>query len=126
MDTSVWSLAFRRGGPASDPAVGKLTQLFTEGPEPLLPGIVLQEILQGLPEASVARVRERLAAVDLAVPDRATHERAAALRRLGRERGLTLGTVDCLIAALALESGALLTTDRDFTLLADHVPLRLW
>ena len=56
--------------------------------------------------------------------DRQTFESAALLYRRARQMGLTIRkSTDCLIAALALENGALLVhNDRDFIALAKAVP----
>lgn len=56
--------------------------------------------------------------------DHHTFESAALLYRRARGMGLTICTsTDCLIAALALENGALLVhNDRDFIALARAVP----
>lgn len=126
VDTSVWSLALRKGGPADHPAVRRLEDLLDDGPEPVLCGLVLQEVLQGLPAASAEQVLRRLEPFTLLEPTRATYGEAADLRRRCRAVGVAIGTVDCLIAALAIgHRAALLTTDADFERLARHAPLVL-
>jgi len=61
------------------------------------------------------------------VPDREDHVQAAELRNSCRRRGLAIGTIDALLAALCLRQELLLlSTDHDFVRVADLVPLRLW
>jgi len=52
---------------------------------------------------------------------------AAGLRTTCRQGGVQIGTIDALIAQLAIHHGlTLLTTDQDFAHAAKHRPLRLW
>jgi hypothetical protein len=55
VDTSVWSLAFRRDAPVSGPEVLTLRAAFDGGDAIVTTGLVLQELLQGL----LARVPAR-------------------------------------------------------------------
>ena len=47
VDTSVWSLAFRRDSPSSAIEVRALTRMIEAGEAILTTGLVLQELLQG-------------------------------------------------------------------------------
>ncbi len=47
VDTSVWSLAFRRDSPAEVPEVRRLRDALLEGEAVHTTGLVLQELLQG-------------------------------------------------------------------------------
>ena len=128
VDTSVWSLAWRRDVAAPVPEVDALHAALASGEIVVATGLVLQELLQGFsgPRAGSAIV-ERFAALPLVQPDRDDHVEAAALRNACRRRGVQLGTVDALLARLCVRHDlTLLTTDRDFALAARHVPLRLW
>jgi predicted nucleic acid-binding protein len=61
VDTSVWSLAFRKAGPADHPTVKKLARLLEDGEELFLAGVILQEILQAFrSEVTVRRVERYL------------------------------------------------------------------
>ena len=127
MDTSVWSLAFRRDAPPSDPAVARLTAALRGGEDLCTTGIVLQELLQGFrgPKAREAIV-ERFASLPLLVPTREDHIEAAALRNRCRRKGVQVGTTDALIARLCLHHElGLLTKDQDFFHVARIEPLRL-
>jgi predicted nucleic acid-binding protein len=127
VDTSVWSLALRRRQVSADPAAGKLRQLIEGEDTVLLTGIVLQELLQGLRAAKDAKMlAEQLAQFPFLEPSREDHRAAAELFNLCRRRGIQAGTVDVLIATLAMRGGChLLTTDRDFAAIARVSPLRL-
>ena len=54
VDTSVWSLALRRGGPAEHPAVSKLHRYLDTGEDLFLTVLILQEILQAFRSEKVA------------------------------------------------------------------------
>jgi predicted nucleic acid-binding protein len=47
VDTSVWSLAFRRDGDSAVPEVGALRQALQGGEILVTTGLILQELLQG-------------------------------------------------------------------------------
>jgi predicted nucleic acid-binding protein len=128
VDTSVWSLALRRDVTSSEQAVERLRQALETGEGVFTTGLVLQELLQGFggPKARDAIV-ERFSALPLLVPDRADHTEAADLRNACRRQGVQVGTIDALLAQLCRRHDlVMLTTDRDFELMAPHVDLRLW
>ena len=128
VDTSVWSLALRRDARADEPAVERLRQALELGEGVFTTGLVLQELLQGFggPKARDSLI-ERFGALPLLVPDRADHIEAAELRNACRRNGMQVGTIDALLAQLCLRHElVMLTTDRDFVLMARHVDLRLW
>ena len=128
VDTSVWSLAFRRDAPASSVEVLALRQALEGDDTIVTTGVILQELLQGF---LVPRARkdiiERFSALPLLVPDRQNHIAAAELRNKCRREGVQIGTIDALLAQLCIRhSLTLLTTDQDFVHVAEHFPLRLW
>jgi predicted nucleic acid-binding protein len=128
VDTSVWSLAFRRDSPEASPHVSALEEALTRGDAVLTSGLVLQELLQGFagPKAR-AQILDRFTAVPLLVPDRDDHIEAAALRNACRRAGVQVGTIDALIAELCVRhSLTLLSADQDFENIACHTPLKLW
>jgi predicted nucleic acid-binding protein len=128
VDTSVWSLAFRRDAVPAIPEVRALRAALDTGEAVVTTGLVLQELLQGFTGPRAAReLVQRFAALPLVIPDRQDHIDAAALRNTCRRAGVQLGTVDALLAQLCLRHElTLLTTDRDFALAAKHCPLRVW
>jgi predicted nucleic acid-binding protein len=128
IDTSVWSLALRRDVTPPEPTVERLRQALETGEGVFTTGLVLQELLQGFhgPKARDAIV-ERFTALPLLVPDRVDHVEAADLRNACRHNGVQVGTIDALLAQLCRRHDlVMLTTDRDFELMATHVDLRLW
>lgn len=130
VDTSVWSLAFRRSQfGSSEPGEARvLRELIRGGQEILVPGTVLQEILSGLKEGSqFERLREILADFPIILATEQTHVEAAQIANACQSKGVAVSTVDCLIAAMAIEWNArIFTTDRDFFSMADHCPLSLY
>jgi predicted nucleic acid-binding protein len=128
VDTSVWSLAFRRDADSSAPQVAVLRAALGGGESIVTTGLILQELLQGFtgPRARKELV-QRFAALPLLAPDRQDYIDAADLRNLCRRAGVQIGTIDALLAQLCIRYDlALLTTDRDFTLTAKHCALRVW
>jgi predicted nucleic acid-binding protein len=128
VDTSVWSLAFRRDmpSPASEPR--ELVRAIEAGEELLTTGLVLQELLQGFSGPRDRRqILDRFAALPLLVPDRRDHVEAAELKNKCRRRGIQIGTIDALLAQLCLRYDlTMLTTDKDFRDIAGHCALKLW
>jgi predicted nucleic acid-binding protein len=128
VDTSVWSLAFRRDAPSQSDHVRELVRALQSGEIILTTGLVLQELLQGFsgPRGRQAIV-DRFAALPLLVPDRQDHVGAADLRNHCRRRGIQIGTIDALLAQLCIRhDSTMLTADRDFQGIARHSRLRLW
>jgi predicted nucleic acid-binding protein len=117
VDTSVWSHALRRDGPASAPQVAALVKAIQSGEPILTTGLLLQELLQGFsgPKAR-QQILDRFSALPLLVPDRADHVEAAALRNTCRRHGIQIGTIDALLAQLCIRHGLLmLSSDRGFS-----------
>jgi predicted nucleic acid-binding protein len=128
VDTSVWSLAFRRDAPPAVPEVRALRRALESGQEIAVAGLVLQELLQGFsgPRAR-DRVIQRFLALPFVSPDRQDHIAAADLRNRCRRYGVQVGTIDAILAQLCLRYDlTLLTADKDFQRIATHAPLRVW
>jgi predicted nucleic acid-binding protein len=128
VDTSVWSLAFRRDKPSTAPEVRALRNAL-EGAETIVStGLVLQELLQGFSGPRARKdIIERFMALPLLTPQRQDHIEAADLRNRCRRAGVQIATIDALLAQLCIRHGlTLLTTDNDFVQAASHCPLRVW
>ena len=128
VDTSAWSLALRRDTPPDEPVVRRLARALEDGESVFTTGIVFQELLQGVvgPKGRDAIV-ERFAALPLLVPDRADHIAAAELRSHCRQRGVQVGTIDALLAALCIRHDlTVVSSDADFRHIAQHTELRIW
>lgn len=128
VDSSSWSLLFRRDGGTRHPTAARLERAIRGGEDIVATGLVLQEVLQGFPRpATVRSIVERFTSVELLVPTRHDHLHAAEIRNRCRRSGVQLGTVDALLAALCIDRGYLmLTADEDFHRAAGHVPLLCW
>jgi predicted nucleic acid-binding protein len=128
VDTSVWSLAFRRDVGVDVPEVAALRVALEDGELIVTTGLILQELLQGFAgPRSREEIIERFAALPFVMPNRRDHIDAAALRNRCRRNGVQLGTIDAVLAQLCVRHDlTLLTTDKDFSFAAAHCPLRLW
>ena len=128
VDTSVWSLAFRRDEISTVPEVRRLRHGLESGETIVTTGLILQELLQGFSGARAHRdIVERFSALPLLTPDRQDHIAAAELRNGCRRAGVQVGTIDALLAQLCIRYELiLLTTDNDFELAAPHCRLRVW
>jgi predicted nucleic acid-binding protein len=130
VDTSVWSLAFRRRARLGDePKVVSLLRRMINDDQPLAkPGIVLQELLTGVRDVSQAmKLQGILDGFPLLLATKKHHVEAAKISTACRKGGVSAATVDCLIAAQCVCSDSpLLTTDEDFKQIARHVALKLF
>lgn len=122
LDSSVWIDIHRaRATPAT-----LYVEAREEHEEIATTGIIFQEVLQGIrDEAEYEHMRQVLWATLILEPrELSTYEVAAQLYRVARAAGVTVRKPnDCLIAAIALEHGALLVhNDRDFVALAQVEP----
>ena len=128
VDTSVWSLAFRRDASASEPEVHQLKDALMGADVVVTTGMVLQELLQGFSAPkSREQIIERFASLPLLQPDREDHIAAAELRNTCRRAGIQVGTIDALLAQLCIRHDlTLLSADNDFKLAARHCALRVW
>jgi predicted nucleic acid-binding protein len=128
VDTSVWSLALRRDSLSSSTQVRTLVRAIETGETILTTGLVLQELLQGFsgPKAR-EQILDRFSAIPLLAPDRDDHIEAAELRNRCRRAGIQVGTIDALLAELCIRHElTMLTTDNDFTHIANHCALKVW
>jgi predicted nucleic acid-binding protein len=91
-----------------------------------LTGVVVTEVLQGLTR-NVNRIEQYLSLWEMLEPRGfSTHREASAISRLARSKGVSLTTIDTLIAAIALEHQAtLFSLDKDFSRVARITALRL-
>lgn len=128
VDTSVWSLAFRRDGPATAPEVIELGRAIEAGEELFATGLILQELLQGFsgPRAR-GQIIKHFSVLPLLTPERRDHIEAAELKNHCRRNGTQIGTVDALLAQLCLRRDlTMLTADKDFRYMTAHCGLRVW
>ena len=122
LDSTVWIDAQR--GNATDAT--RFVEARDDHEEIATTGIIFQEVLQGIRlESEYDYMRQVLWSTLILEPrELSTYEVAAQLHRSARAAGFTVRKPnDCLIAAIALEHGALLVhNDRDFLALAQVEP----
>jgi predicted nucleic acid-binding protein len=121
VDSSVWIDFF-----SSTPrAAGRELRGMIAKAEPVaLTGVVVTEVLQGLTR-DIEQVEPYLGMWTMLEPRGfSTYRSAAAIFRLGRSHGISLTTIDTLIAAIAMEHGAsVFTLDQDFVRIAQLASL---
>ena len=127
VDTSVWSLALRRQSPSHNVHTEKLRMLLKQGRPIVLPGVVLQEVLQGIRDpADFENVRQHLDVFPLLELSRDDYVAAAELRNSCHAQGVQASTIDFQIAAACVRNDcALLTADQDFEHIARVSTLQL-
>src|SRR5260370_41498307 len=124
VDSSVWVDFFSSApGRAGD----ELRRMIQDAEPFALPGLVVAEVLQGLTR-EIRRIERYLMQWDTLEPTGVgTYREAAAIYRAALARGITLTTIDTVIAAIALEHGAgVFTLDQDFSRVARIAPLQLY
>lgn len=127
VDTSVWSLALRRGDTPQNAEVDELRRLIDAHFVEII-GPIRQEILSGVRDQSQF---ERLEADLAAFPDLPVltedYVMAATYFNLCRSRGIQGSNTDFLICAIAVRSDlAIFTTDGDFSQFAGCLPIVLY
>jgi predicted nucleic acid-binding protein len=126
VDSSVWIDLFK-GRPSRQTEM--LDQLLAEAEMPVLVGdVVMYEVLAGFRSQQEVE-RNRLLLENLILVSMLDFDlvpRAVANYQTLRRRGIRPGTVDMIIGTYCIETGAeLLTADRDFGPMRDHLGLRL-
>lgn len=99
-----------------------------DGEHVVIAGMVLVELLRGfIPARAQERILTDLATLEWVEPARDDSIEAARLANRCRRAGVQLGSVDALLAQLAISHDLeLLTTDHDFVNAANVVPVRVW
>ena len=123
VDSSVW-IDFFSSSPTK--AGAELRRMIAEAEPFALSGIIVTEILQGLVR-DISRIEHFLSQWDMLEPAGfSTYREAAAIYRAARAKGLSLTTIDTIIAAIAMEHGAsVFTLDKDFSHMARVVRVSL-
>ena len=104
----------------------ELRRMIGEAEPFALTGVGVAEILQGLTR-DASRIEHYLSQWEMLEPAGfPTYREAAAIFRMARAKGVSLTTIDALIAAIALEHGAtVFTLDKDFSRIARLTGLTL-
>jgi predicted nucleic acid-binding protein len=127
VDTSVWSLALRRGRKSASAPVQELRRLVS-GHRVQMIGPIRQELLSGIrEETQFQELEARLASFpDLSITTE-DHVTAARFFNLCRQKGIQGSNTDFLICAVAVRHRlAIFTADKDFLSFAAHLPVILY
>lgn len=105
-----------------------LEKLIQDGDDIYLNGLIYQEILQGIKsEEYIAKLKPYLLSFSFLEETTEMHGMAAQLFRICKSKGITLSTIDALIATHAAENECfLLTTDEDFKRITKYSDLKLF
>ena len=126
VDTSAWVEYVRRTESAFDLF---LDAAVRDGQPIATPAAVLAELLCGVKsEVEATDLLQLLGRFEIVIPDSLRDFRSAArIYRVCRRAGFTIrSTVDCMVAATALENRRpLLARNRDFAVIARHTELEL-
>jgi predicted nucleic acid-binding protein len=116
VESSVW-IDFFSSSPGR--AGAELHRMIAEAEPFAVTGVIVAEVLQGLTRG-VSQIERYLSQWEMLEPRGfSTYRDAAAIFRLARGKGITLTTIDTLIAAIALEHDAtVFTLDKDFARIA--------
>lgn len=130
VDTSVWSLAFRRRGGSLNPdeqrTLERWKALVNSGAAVLM-GPIRQELLSGIPHhADFDSLLEVLSSFEEIPVLSADYVMAARFFNRCRSKGISGTFVDLLICAVAHRTDLpIFAHDRDFDRYAEHLPIRL-
>ena len=125
VDTTVW-IDFFSG--KSQQHVKILENLITERNDVSICGIILTEILQGIREDTAYKKTKQLLGNLIFLPMQySSFVLAAEIYRKLRRKGITIRkTMDCMIAAVAIEHDiSLVHNDRDFIPIEKHFGLKI-
>jgi predicted nucleic acid-binding protein len=126
VDTSVWSLALRRGKQSIAAQAKELRQLIQDHRVQVI-GPIRQEILSGIRNDSqfnkLKKHLESFPDLPILTDD---YVRAAKFFNLCRSKGIQGSNTDFLICSVAVRNKlSIFTTDKDFELLSKHIKIAL-
>jgi len=130
VDTSLWSLAFRR---KKEPKslrhtiiINELKELINETRAVII-GPIRQEILSGISdEKQYLTLKEKLKVFDDVSIKQSDFELAAELYNICRKKGIQGSHIDFLICAVALQNNfSVFTEDKDFDLYSKILAIKL-
>ena len=126
VDTSVWSLAYRRSGLPLHATAVELAHLIQQGRAVMI-GPVRQEILSGIRDAAQFNLlRDALRAFPNLLISTSDYEQAAAFFNRCRSHGIQGTHIDFLLCAVASRRAmSIFTTDKDFSAFAQILRIRL-
>ncbi len=127
IDTSIWSLALRRGASNGHAVTTELTELIHELRVRII-GPIRQELLSGIKSA---KQFEELKSYLSAFPDlpleTVDFEKAAEFFNICRRNGIQGSNTDFLICSVAHHRDLeIFTSDKDFLDFQQHMPIKLY
>ena len=124
VDTSVWISFFRR---PDEVVSNKLKHLLRNG-NPAYTGLIATELIRGAKsKKEQVALDDLFRSIEYFETREEYFERAGELGRMLSHKGITIATVDLIIAQIALDNNAaLFTLDAHFKLLARYASLRLY
>ncbi|MBN1997302.1 PIN domain-containing protein [candidate division KSB1 bacterium] len=127
VDTSVWSLALRRGEQDTSHIIRELSELIKEVRVQLI-GPIRQELLSGIKRAKqFDELKLYLSAFPDLPLETQDFEKAAGYFNTCRRNGIQGSNTDFLICALANTHGfEIFTTDKDFLNFQKYIPINLY
>jgi predicted nucleic acid-binding protein len=125
IDTCVWSQFLRRD-PLGDDAVRREVAKLIRADSVQMLGAIRQELLSGArPPERFTQLKEYLRHFPNLPLDQEDDENAAQYYNTCRQHGVQGTATDLLICAVAIRYGfRILTTDTDFDLYAEHLPIK--
>jgi len=126
VDTTIWSLAYRRKNPVTVGAPAELAELIREGRAVLI-GAIRQELLSGVrTDLQYHRLRKTMRAFADLPAETEDYENAATFHNTCVARGIQGSHTDFLICAIAARRRcAIFTADGDFAKFARVLPVEL-
>ncbi len=127
VDTSIWSLALRRGAVGNHTFVQELSELIQELRVRII-GPIRQELLSGIKsEAQFEELRSYLAAFPDLPLETKDFEKAAEFFNLCREKGIQGSNTDFLICSVAFRNKLeIFTADNDFLAFKKYLSVNLY
>jgi predicted nucleic acid-binding protein len=106
IDTSVWSEALRRKKKNINFSETIVRKIIENNDEIVLLGIILQEILTGIPDAKLFRsIRDILEEFSYLEITKEDYIYASELSNKCRKKGIAAGSIDFLIAGASIRNG---------------------
>ncbi len=127
IDTSVWSEALRRKEKPLNSSEPLVRRIIENNDEIIIIGIILQEILSGIANENlfleIKNILNDFSYIEIKKED---YIYAAELRNKCRRKGITAGSVDFLIASVAIKNNLILVTyDYDFKNISKYTELKI-
>lgn len=127
IDTSVWSEALQRKDKSITSSESVIRKIIDNNDEIVVTGIILQEILSGISNPKLfAEIKKILNDFSYLETVKDDYIYAAELRNKCRQKGITAGSYDFLIASVAIRNKLILVTfDKDFINISKHTKLKI-